>query len=101
VGKSLVISAGARRDYDESFDWYAEKSPEAAVRFAAAVDDALRQIQSQPDRHSRTSDGCRYCPIKRFPFRVIFWQDASRIVIVAIANGKRRPDYWQERLESN
>ena len=32
---------GARRDFDESFDWYADRSTSAAVRFADAVDAAL------------------------------------------------------------
>lgn len=35
---SIEYLSGARRDFDESFDWYAERTVEAALRFAAAVD---------------------------------------------------------------
>lgn len=40
--------SGAREDFDESFDWYAERSHEAVVRFAAAVDAALLKITTNP-----------------------------------------------------
>ena len=32
---------GARRDFDESFDWYVARSPLAALRFVNAVEQAL------------------------------------------------------------
>jgi hypothetical protein len=35
---------GAWRDFDASFDWYAEKSAQAAVRFSDAVDAALARV---------------------------------------------------------
>jgi len=34
----------ARRDYDDSFDWYAKRSTIAAERFSNAVDAALKRI---------------------------------------------------------
>ena len=34
----------ARRDFDESFDWYAKRSAVAAERFSNAVDAALNRI---------------------------------------------------------
>jgi len=39
---------GARQDFDESFDWYAERSVPAAVRFTGAVDAALVRIAADP-----------------------------------------------------
>ena len=37
--------SGARRDFDESFDWYSERSTMSAVRFTDAVDAALTQVR--------------------------------------------------------
>lgn len=38
----------ARRDFDESFDWYAERSPQAAAKFTLAVEAALAKIAANP-----------------------------------------------------
>lgn len=41
---------GAKRDFQESMNWYREQSIEAAVRFATAVDDAVNRIANDPER---------------------------------------------------
>ncbi|NQT16854.1 MAG: type II toxin-antitoxin system RelE/ParE family toxin [Planctomycetes bacterium] len=88
---------GARRDFDESFDWYADRSAIAAERFANAVDAAMLRI-AQDSRMLTHVDGVHQeCPVKRFPFRIIFRHAQDQILIVAIAHAKRRPNYWQSR----
>jgi plasmid stabilization system protein ParE len=90
--------SGARRDFDESFDWYAERSTQAAVRFADAVDAALVKIAANPTRFA-TPDGVhRECPVKKFPFRVVYRLVDNRVLVVAIAHAKRRPGYWRGRV---
>jgi plasmid stabilization system protein ParE len=88
---------GARRDFDESFDWYAARSAQAAVRFANAIDAALAALCADPERFARIDDRHRECPVKRFPFRIVYRVVDGRVLVVAIAHAKRRPGYWQER----
>lgn len=81
--------AGARHDFDESFDWYAE-------RFSDAVDAALMEVVADPMRFA-TMDGVhREYPVKRFPFRVVCRLVDQRALVVAIAPAKRRPGYWRD-----
>ena len=47
---------GARRDFDESFNWYAEKSAQAAIRFMNAIDAALTVIAAIPQRFVKLDD---------------------------------------------
>ena len=88
---------GARRDFDESFDWYAKRSTRAAERFADAVDAALAAVAGNPGRFAVVDDVHRECPTRRFPFRIVYRIAHDRIVVVAIAHGKRRPGYWRDR----
>lgn len=89
--------AGARQDFDESFDWYAKQSPRAAVRFTDAVDAALERIVASPTVYASPDGIHRECPLKKFPFRVVYRLTGDRILVVAIAHAKRRPGYWQNR----
>lgn len=88
---------GARRDYDESFDWYAARSSEAAVRFCDAVDSALARLAADPMRFAGPDETHRECPVKTFPFRIVYRLIEDRVLIVAVAHAKRRPGYWSDR----
>jgi plasmid stabilization system protein ParE len=87
----------ARRDFDESFDWYAARSAQAALGFTNAVDAALSAIAADPQRFAAIDDSHRVSPTGRFPFRIVYRVAADRIVVVAIAHAKRRPGYWKGR----
>jgi len=88
---------GARRDFDESFDWYAERSTQAAIRFANAVDAALTDAAANPEQFAAVDKIHRACPVKRFPFRIVFRIVQDRVLVVAIAHAKRRPGFWKDR----
>lgn len=88
----------ARRDFDESFDWYAARSIQAAAQFAAAVDAALIAVSADPERFFAVDDCHRECSVRRFPFRIVYRVIENRVLVVAIAHAKRRPGYWSGRL---
>ena len=87
----------ARCNFEESFDWYAQRSTQAAVHFVNAVDAALSMIAAYPRRFAVVDDCHRECPVKRFPFRIVYRVAAGRVIVVAIAHAKRRPGYWKNR----
>ena len=39
----------------------------------------------------------RACPVKRFPFRIVYRVVEGSVLVVAIAHAKRRPGYWKNR----
>ena len=88
---------GARQDFDESFDWYAERSGIAAERFSNAVDAALKRIAASPEQFAVIDSQHRECIVKRFPFRIVYRVESSRVLVVAVAHAKRRPGYWKLR----
>lgn len=88
---------GARRDFDESFAWYTANSAQAAVRFVDAVEAALYAISSNPMQFGTIDDIHRDCPVKKFPFRLVYRLIQNRVLVVAIAHAKRRPGFWKDR----
>ena len=87
----------ARKDFDASFDWYADRSTIAAARFANAVDAATARISENAKTLAWVDRVHQECPVKKFPFRIIFRQVEDQILIVAIAHAKRLPKYWRSR----
>jgi plasmid stabilization system protein ParE len=50
MAKVLEYLPGARRDFDDSVDWYARRSARAAIGLMLAVETAIRSIAADPDR---------------------------------------------------
>ena len=95
--KKIEYLRKARDDFDQSFDWYAERSAEAAIGFAVAVDDAIDRVLEDPSRFPTLSGSCAYCSLRRYPFRLVFRDEPNRLIVIAIAHAKRRPNFWQDR----
>ena len=95
----LEFHPGARTDAIEAYDWYAERSPTAAHALLEELVNAGFAIQRTPEFWARYSFGTRRYLMKRFPFVVIYRVAADRIEILAVAHGRRRPEYWKDRLK--
>jgi toxin ParE1/3/4 len=89
----------ATAEYDAAFDWYLERSADAALRFDAEVDRALAQIIHAPQRWAAGPYSTRRFLLRQFPFTLIYRERPSGdIEIVAVAHTSRKPGYWKARL---
>jgi len=98
MAASIDLSADARAEFDEAFNWYAERSVGAATGFATEVDVAVEAIAADPQRFMRTYGGCQLCRLKRYPYCVVYHHSGDTIRVIAIAHAKRRPEYWRYRI---
>lgn len=93
----LRFHPAALAELRKSADFYTARSPEAAQRFAAAVDDAINSILANPQRYSRVGPNERGCSVVKFPFQIIYRTPGDILYVVAVAHAKRRPGYWKRR----
>jgi toxin ParE1/3/4 len=89
--------AGA--EYDAAFDWYCQRSPDAALNFDSEVDRAIEEILKAPQRWAIGPYGTRRFLLRRFPFILIYRERASgNIQIIAVAHASRKPGFWKKRV---
>ena len=96
--KVVEFHIEAALEYDSTFEWYLERSELAAARFIVEIQLGLLAIVENPQRWPLGHRGTRKFILPNFPFSLIYRDLPSRIQIVAVAHGKRRPDYWKGRL---
>jgi len=96
----LEFHPDARIDALEAYDWYAERSQQAADTFHEELQVAGRAIQQSSERWANYLFGTRRYLMKRYPFVVVYRLAADRIEIMAVAHGRRKPGYWKGRLDS-
>ncbi|MBI2964590.1 MAG: type II toxin-antitoxin system RelE/ParE family toxin [Chloroflexi bacterium] len=88
----------ALEEAEAAAHWYAERSEAAAAGFADEIDVAITAIQRNPDAWPSHVHGTRRFLLRRYPFSVVYRVEPSRILIVAVAHGRRRPAFWKSRL---
>lgn len=98
--KPVRLSHAARIELRNATQWYAEQNAVASGRFVRAVDVAPSQIARDAETGFLSEFGTRSVLVKRFPYRVIFYEQPKQISIVAVAHQSRRPDYWHERINT-
>src|SRR5690349_5996314 len=82
----------------EAFHWYAKRSQRAADGFIAELDAAVARISEHPQLFAGYLHGTRRCLLKRYPYALVFREQADLAQVVAVAHLKRRPGYWKGRV---
>lgn len=81
----------------EAIGWYLARSEAAADEFIIAVDEALDQIASDPERAALYMHGRRAVRVGKFPYVVIYQPHGLIARISAVEHSSRRPGYWKNR----
>lgn len=87
----------AQTELDEAFLWYEEQAVGLGYEFLDEFDQSVRLIVSFPELFEEMEEGVRRCLINRFPYGIIYGIDVDKIVVIAVAHLKRKPNYWIER----
>jgi toxin ParE1/3/4 len=95
--KAVEFQTEALLDYESAVDWYFARSSTAASRFVDDIHVAIERISQHPHRWPSGPENTRKLVLRHFPFAVIYRELKEMILIVAIAHGKRRSNYWKDR----
>ena len=66
-------------------------------RILREIDRGIRLVFRNPLRWPKFDDQRRRLVVRKFPYSIIYELHANDVVILAVAHGKRRPNYWRER----
>ncbi|HKI03941.1 MAG TPA: type II toxin-antitoxin system RelE/ParE family toxin [Thermoanaerobaculia bacterium] len=88
----------ALREIDDAFEWYFERSTQAAESFVGEATSAFALIASSPAVWPDFEAGTRRYVLRKFPYSIIYREIQGGIKVIAVAHHKRRPRYWRSRL---
>lgn len=95
--KPLELLPAALDEVEADAAWYRERDPRLARAFVAEVQRAVALIKDAPHRWPRYHHGTQRVLLRKYPYSVVYREEASRILIVAIAHFRKRPAYWRYR----
>ena len=96
--KAVVIHSAARAELDDAMEFYENRAQGLGLDLQARIEHAVAEIRRTPETWPvHKGGGFRKYFTERFPFTVFYMILPECIWIVAIAHGRRRPDYWSKR----
>jgi hypothetical protein len=87
----------AETEFDRTVEYYEDISYGLGIEFAQEVYATIDRIIQYPDAWSPLSRNTRRCLVNRFPFGVIYQVKSGFVSIIAVADLRRRPEYWLDR----
>jgi len=88
----------AETEFDRTVEYYEDSQPGLGLEFAQEVYTAITRIIQFPDAWSPMSKNTRRCLVNRFPFGIIYQVKSDYVRIIAVADLRRRPSYWKDRV---
>jgi len=78
--------------------FYEKRNEGLGWRFLRAVGDAETRIARNPRTFPLLEGEFRRCIVRGFPYSLLFRFDDDGVLVVAVANQRRRPGYWRRRV---
>ena len=99
--KQVIFHDEATSELLDAVDYYEKQKPGLGIEFQSYVGKAVDSIVENPTIWSyyQETELQKYT-IEKFPYLIFYVNDSELIWIMAIAHGKRRPNYWKNRLRS-
>ena len=88
----------AQIELDDAIAYYNCEIPGLGDVFLMEVLNALDRIVHFPEAWRHCSRRAMRCQTRRFPYGIIYQIREQEILVVAIANLHRKPEYWKDRV---
>ena len=95
----------AVEEFDAAVLWYEDRAPGTGLILIDRAAQARADIGAWPEAAPLVPDwvgrlAVRAKSIRGFPYRIMYVVHEGSVLILAYAHEKRRPGYWEDRLES-
>ncbi|KAF0220519.1 MAG: plasmid stabilization [Geobacteraceae bacterium] len=96
--KKVTFHEEADAEVRDAARYYEERAPDLGLSFLADVEEAVEEIQENPEAFPLVGEEIHRKIVRHFPYNLLYVIEPDRIRIIAAAHQKRRPRYWGHRL---
>lgn len=89
----------ASEEIVETTAYYESEVPGLGASFITEVERIVEVLCDQPNIGQKVGEALRRILLARFPYSLIYSIESECIWVIAVAHHRRRPGYWQERID--
>lgn len=94
---TLTVLRDAELDIDEQYTTYEGKRIGLGHDFLLCVEEALDKLLRNPLIYRKFHEELRRIPVRRFPYRVLYFVNGPRIIVTAVFHIRKDPTSWSSR----
>lgn len=89
----------ADEEFREAARYYESEAPGVGLAFVVEVHKTVADLAEFPLTAQIVRGSIRNRVLPHFPYNILYSVEPEKIVIVAVAHQRRRPNYWLSRLK--
>lgn len=99
--KPVVLHEQAEAELRDALAWYDQRRSGLGGELRRDFADAVERIARNPQAYAVDGDsGIRLCPLRRFPYAIVFVERDTDVWVAAVAHQSRHPRYRESRRPS-
>jgi plasmid stabilization system protein ParE len=96
--KPVEYHPQALEELFQAAEYYESKVDGLGQRFLDEIEVCVADISELPERWPYFVLNTRRRLLDRFPYMIVYLNEADRIYILAVMHQRRRPGYWKKRV---
>ncbi len=93
----IIFLPAAQQELDQTIEFYEEQLPGLGNLFRNEIYEAIDFICVYPEGHQFITKHTRKCPIRKFPYLILYGIVDDTIIISAVAHQHRHPRSYLNR----
>ena len=94
---SFRFDPHAEQELLEAVSYYENVEPGLGYDFSLEVYSAVQRALAYPKAWPVLDGDVRRALVRRFPYGVLYSEEAGELLIIAVMNLHREPEYWKAR----
>ncbi|MEQ1797593.1 MAG: type II toxin-antitoxin system RelE/ParE family toxin [Lacibacter sp.] len=96
---NFIVRSDVWTDVESAVDWYNHEIKGLGQRFFQSFEQATIQIITNPFHYTFITKNVRRCPVKKFPYSVLYLVEENNIHILAVIHRRRSNAYIRKRIK--
>lgn len=84
-------------DIAAAYKWYESRRKGLGEEYLNEIEEYIKTIKLNPLVYQVQKHNWRYCPLKRFPFLIIYEIEGSNLIVYAVFNTYQHPKRLNKR----
>lgn len=90
---SYILEPKAQQEYEDSIEWYTERSEAATLNFIETIESTITVIFQNPSLYKKPYKNFHEAVIRKYPYSIVYTveEKIKTIVVISIFQHNRNP----------
>lgn len=89
---TVIFKEEADNDVFDARSWYESRRIGLGDEFLDEIEEYVKVLEQDPQIFQLRKYNWRYCPLKRFPYLIVFEIEQQKVVVYAVFNTYQHPN---------